>query len=202
MKNIFSIFFLALCIMFAYASNAQMSKKEQKEWKKKIKALKPEQYKTLLDQNKSLGSQVTSLKSELSEVDSKIAEKNSQISNYQDQISELRTQLSAAKSTPKPVASPTRKGGYIDDSKGVIFKVQIGAFKNKDLSKYLNTTENFTGDVGDDGLKRYYLGVFKDYWEADNFKKYLREMGVSEAWIVSFKDGKKVPIKDVLEGVI
>ncbi len=51
MRNIFSVFFLALCIMFAYDSNAQMSKKEKKEWKKKIKALKPEQYKTLLDQN-------------------------------------------------------------------------------------------------------------------------------------------------------
>lgn len=200
MKNIFSIFVLALCVIFAFDSNAQMSKKEQKEWKKKIKALKPEQYKTLLDKNKSLGSEVTALKSELSEVDSKIAEKNSQISNYQDQISELRTQLSAAKSTPKP-AAPTRQGGFIDDSKGVVFKVQIGAFKNKDLSKYLKTTENFTGDV-EDGLKKYYLGVFRDYWEADTFKKYLREMGVSEAWIVSFKDGQKVPIKDVLEGVI
>jgi len=26
-------------------------------------------------------------------------------------------------------------------------------------------------------------------------------MGVKDAWIVSFKDGKRVPIKDVLEGV-
>ena len=51
-------------------------------------------------------------------------------------------------------------------------------------------------------VKKNYLGVFRDYWEADTFKKYLREMGVSEAWIVSFKDGQKVPIKDVLEGVI
>ena len=38
--------------------------------------------------------------------------------------------------------------------------------------------------------------------EADTFKKYLREMGVKDAWIVSFKDGQRVPIKDVLEGVI
>lgn len=199
MRKIFSIFVLALCVLFAYDSNAQMSKNEQKEWKKKIKALKPEQYKTLLDKNKSLSSEVTTLKSELSEVDSKIAEKNSQISNYQDQIAELRTQLSAAKSTP--TVAPVKQGGFIDDSKGVVFKVQIGAFKNKDLSKYLKTTENFTGDE-EDGLKKYYLGIFRDYWEADTFKKYLREMGVSEAWIVSFKDGQKVPIKDVLEGVI
>lgn len=202
MKNIFSIFLLALCVMFAYDSSAQMSKKDKKEWKKRIKDLKPEQYKTLLDQNKSLSSQVTSLKSELAEADSRIAEKNNQIDKYQEQVSDLRSELSEAKSKPKPVAEKPRSGGYIDDSKGVVFKVQIGAFKNKDLSKYLNTTPNFSGTVGDDGLKRYYLGVFRDYWEADTFKKYLREMGVSEAWIVSFKDGEKVPIKDVLEGVI
>ena len=38
--------------------------------------------------------------------------------------------------------------------------------------------------------------------QADTFKKYLREMGVKGAWIVAYKDGKRVPIKDVLEGVI
>jgi hypothetical protein len=27
-------------------------------------------------------------------------------------------------------------------------------------------------------------------------------MGVKDAWIVPYKDGKRVPIKDVLEGVI
>ena len=48
---------------------------------------------------------------------------------------------------------------------------------------------------------RYTLGEFRDYWEADKFKKYLREMGVKDAWIVPYKDGKRVPIKDVLEGV-
>ena len=204
MKNIFSIFFLALCMVIGFNANAQMSKQEQKEWKKKIKALKPQQYKTLLDQNKSLTSQVSSLKSELSEADSKISEKNDQISGYQDQVADLRSQLTAAKNATRKATQPTNDSGNssIIDDKGVVFKVQIGAFRNKDLTKYLNKTKDFSGEVGEDGLKRYTLGAFRDYWEADTFKKYLREMGVKDAWIVSFKDGERVNIKDVLEGVI
>ena len=92
-------------------------------------------------------------------------------------------------------------GSKIDVSKGVVFKVQIGVFRNKDLSKYLDKGENFSGEMDDKGLRKYSLGIFRDYWEADTFKKYLREMGVKDAWIVSFRDGQRVPIKEVLENV-
>ena len=37
---------------------------------------------------------------------------------------------------------------------------------------------------------------------SDNFKKYLREMGVSDAWVVAYKDGNRVELKDALEGTL
>ncbi len=198
MKRIFTLIVVALCFTFAFEAAAQMSKDEAKEWKKRIKALEPEQYKTLIEENKSLKSQVSSLKNELSSVDDRIAVKDDQISQYEGQISDLRNQVAAAKKAPAP--KPVEKAGSIDESTGVVFKVQIGAFTNKDLTKYLKASDNFSGE-SEDGVKKYSLGVFRDYWEADTFKKYLREMGVKDAWIVSFKDGKRVPIKEVLEGV-
>lgn len=181
-----------------------MSKKERKEWKKRAKDLSknPEEYKKLLDENKSLQSQVSSLKAELTKVDDRIAEKDEQILNYQSQVADLRQELSRAQNA-KPVernVSPSPSGGSIDEAKGVVFKVQIGAFTKKDLSKYLDNAKNFNGEE-EDGVRKYTIGVFRDYWEADTFKKYLREMGVKDAWIVSYKDGERVPIKDVLEGV-
>lgn len=204
MKKITAFFSIVLLLSCAFSATAQMSKDEEKEWKKRIKALEPEQYKTLIEENKSLKSQVTSLKNELAGVDDKLGEKDDQIAQYQLQISDLRDQVAKAKAASTTAQPRTTEratsGGSIDESVGVIFKVQIGAFTNKDLSKYLNTTENFTGET-EDGLKKYTLGVFKDYWDADTFKKYLREMGVKDAWIVSFKDGKRIPIKDVLEGI-
>ncbi|WP_421764014.1 Ezrin/radixin/moesin family protein [Ekhidna sp.] len=201
MKKTISLIALALCCVFAFEANAQMDKKEKKEWKKRIKKLEPEQYKQLLDENKSLKGQVTSLKTELGNVDDRLAEKDEQILTYQSQIGDLREELSRLQSKqPAENVASTNTGGSIDENKGIVFKVQLGAYgKKEDLSKYANSP-NF-GAENADGLQKFTIGVFRDYWEADNFKKHLRAMGVKGAWVVSYKDGVRVPIKDVLEGV-
>ena len=196
MKRIVTLLALALFISAGFQAHAQMDKKEKKEWKKRIKALEPEQYKMLIEENKSLKSQVSSLKSELGGVDDMLADKDEQIAQYQKQVSSLRDELAEANTRP---AVPANTGG-INENEGVVFKVQIGAFTNKDLSKYTENSKTFSQDA-EDGVNKVSLGVFKDYWEADTFKKYLREMGVKDAWIVSYRDGKRVPIKEVLEGV-
>lgn len=201
MKKLISLFALVLCASLAFEASAQMSKKEAKEWKKRIKKLQPEQYKQLLDENKSLKGQVTSLRTELNNVDDRIAEKDEQILSYQSQVADLRNELTKAQSAqPSQNVSNSRSGGNIDENKGVVFKVQIGAFMQKDLSKYLDNARNFSGEE-ENGVRKYTIGVFRDYWDADTFKKYLREMGVKDAWIVSYRDGQRVPIKEVLEGV-
>ncbi|WP_436514784.1 Ezrin/radixin/moesin family protein [Ekhidna sp. To15] len=200
MKKTISLIALALCCVFAFEANAQMDKKEKKEWKKRIKKLEPEQYKQLLDENKSLKGQVTSLKTELGNIDDRIAEKDQQILTYQSQVGDLREELSRLQNAqPAENVATNNTGSGIDESKGVVFKVQLGAFGKKDLKKYDNSP-NFSAEDAD-GLQKYTIGVFRDYWEADTFKKYLREMGVKDAWVVSYKDGVRVPIKDVLEGV-
>lgn len=204
MKNIVSLLILLFCVGFSFDASAQMSKKEQKEWKKRIKALSPEQYKTLLDDNKSLKSQNASLKAEVAGVDGRVADKDSQISMLQDQVADLKDQLADALARPEPEPQRTSGpaiGARIDDQTGIVFKVQIGAFKQKDLSKYLDAGDNFSGETDENGLRRYSLGVFREYWDADTFKKYLREMGVKGAFIVSYRDGQRVNIKDVLESI-
>lgn len=202
MRNILVIASLIFCVAFANDATAQMGKKEAKEWKKRIKALSPEQYKSLLEENKSLKGQVSNLKKEVGGVDDRVKDKDDQIAQYQDQVSSLRSELAAAKKkvASAPASKPSGNGEVIDD-KGVVFKVQIGAFRNKNLSKYLKASKNFNGEE-EGGVRKYTIGIFKDYWEADTFKKYMREMGVKDAFIVSYKDGKRVPIKQVLEGVI
>ncbi|SNS52546.1 hypothetical protein SAMN05421640_0520 [Ekhidna lutea] len=201
MKKSISLIALALCCVFAFEANAQMDKKEKKEWKKRIKKLEPEQYKQLLDENKSLKGQVTSLKTELGNIDDRIADKDEQILTYQSQIGDLREELSRLQSAkPAENIASNNTGGNIEENKGVVFKVQLGAYgKKEDLSKYDNSA-NF-GAENKDGLQKFTIGVFRDYWEADTFKKHLRAMGVKDAWVVSYKDGVRVPIKEVLEGV-
>ncbi|MEQ8549084.1 MAG: SPOR domain-containing protein [Cyclobacteriaceae bacterium] len=205
MKKSITILAAIMCFGVAFNATAQMDKQEYKEWKKRIKALEPEQYKTLIEENKSLNSQVSGLKKELAGIDDKISDKDDQIAQYQDQIANLRDQVTSAKKAannaqPKAAERSADNSGGIDENTGIVFKVQIGAFAAKDLKKFAQSAKNFSSD-SDGNINRYTIGSFRDYWEADTFKKYLREMGVKDAWIVSFKDGKRVPIKDVLEGV-
>ena len=202
---------LLLCTLLALgtisASYAQLSKDEKKEWKKKAKdyAKNPEALKTLVDEHQTLSDKVSSLEADNANFQSRLSDKDAKISEMEDDMTKLRSDLGAAKkeiremkATPTE-AAPTKKGPSM---KGVVFKVQIGAFRNKDLSKYFENNENFTGETDGDGTQKITLGQFADYWEADTFKKYLREMGVKDAWIVPYKDGVRVAIKDVLEGVV
>ena len=202
MKKFTTLFILILGLAVSFDAMSQLSKKEKKEWKKRVKSLTAEQYKSLVDENKGLKSQIARLNDELSTNDAANKERNDQIAQYEAQMKEMRKQMAASAKKAKEVttsrSSMTKKR---PDVKGIAFKVQIGAFQNKDLSKYLDKSDSFFGEVGEDGLMRYTLGVFRDYWEADTFKKYMREMGVSDAWIISYRDGVRVPIKEVLENI-
>ena len=135
-----------------------------------------------------------------------MSESQKAVTEKETEISELKKQLEEAK-TAAPAESPAQATESVvphvePNAQGVIFKVQIGAFKNKDLTKYFDNSKFFSGDVDGDGTKKYTVGYFSEYWEANNFKKYLREMGVKDAWIVPYKGKERLNIKDVLEGVV
>lgn len=204
MKKITLLFTIIMVGAITFNASAQMDKKEKKEWKKKAKeySKSPEQLKQLVDDNQALQGQVNSLKADNTGLQSKISDKDAKISELQDDMAKLRSDLAAAKAAAKeakPKPTEMKAGEKMID--GVVFKVQIGAFRNKDLSKYFDNNENFGGESAD-GTQKITLGQFRDYWEADTFKKYLREMGVKDAWIVPYRDGVRVEIKDVLEGVV
>ena len=196
------IFCLAL-IFSASQSFAQLSKKEKKEWKKKAKeyAKQPQNLKQLIEDKDAAQGQLTSLNQKVTELQASVSDKDARIAELEDQLSRSRSELTAARAEiaqlkESPVVNP------MDFSKGVIFKVQIGAFKNKDLAKYFDNNPNLGGEVKENEPQKITIGIFRDYWEADKFKKYMREMGVKDAWIVPYRDGQRVEIKDVLEGVV
>ncbi len=195
------LFLSALLTFFAAgALHAQLSKQEAKEWKKTKKSMSTEDFKTMVDQNTELQQQVNQLTADLSTSEAELQQRKEDVAVLQGKIQNLEQDIAEAQVID--VSSGTASTANTKVSKGVLFKVQIGAFRNKDLSKYFGASDNFGGEVDSDGTQRYTLGNFADYWQADKFKKYLREMGVKDAWIVPYKDGRRVPMKDVLEGVI
>jgi hypothetical protein len=211
---------LGLNIVFAQSAE---DKKLKKEWAKKVKTMDPLEIKKLMEQNDELLAEKNTLTGKITNLESKIKIKEELNRNLVTELDSLKASKTstaesavsnvvvAPKTTSKSapvVTAPINTAGdktYKADKlnyNGVIFKVQVGAFKNKDLSKYLDNNKNFSGDTDADGQRKYTLGLFTDYWEADNFKKLLREMGVNDAWVVAYKAGQRTSIKEVLEGAV
>jgi outer membrane murein-binding lipoprotein Lpp len=198
------IHFLCLALIFVGTNSfAQLSKEETKEWKRKAKefAKNPASLKQLIEDKQIADTQVGELNQKLTQLQSSVSDKDARITQLEEESTQLKAQLATAQAQATQAQSNPSPHS-MDFSKGVVFKVQIGAFRRKDLAKYFENNPNFGGEATEEGVQRYTIGVFRDYWEADLFKKYMRDMGVKDAWIVPYKDGQRVEMKDVLEGVV
>ncbi|MFQ3575559.1 MAG: Ezrin/radixin/moesin family protein [Cytophagales bacterium] len=191
-------YFLIFFAFFTMLLNAQSN--DDKEWAKKLKAMKPADLRRLSEEAEESKHQVEMLKNESES-------KRREIESLKNEVESLKqaSQNSVKMPLQKNESDVSKNGFHRQKSthKGVTFKVQIGAFRNKDLTKYFDNNPNFSGEVDSDGIKKYTLGYFNDYWEADTFKKYLREMGVKDAWVVPYNQkGERLNMRDVLEGIV
>lgn len=205
-------------------------KSEVREWKQRKNDMEPLQLKDLIEENHRLKMQKRDLDTYIKELELHIKlqqQKTEQLSKLHAE--KERLYIAGAGSTPRELEDLTpgsyrvdvEKGqvfidGVLDNRygvdkqtgkpyiKGIIFKVQVSATKDIDLSDVLVDDShhiNLEQEKVDD-LNKYTIGHFRNYWEADKLKKGLRKMGVRWAWIVPYKDGKRVLLKEVLDTVI
>lgn len=104
----------------------------------------------------------------------------------------------AKKVEKKPIKKSTKKIIAKKPSSKVEFKVQIAAsrkfiseksFKNLEAVKYL---------IIDDYYK-YYYGNASSLVEIKKYLTKAREVGYKDAWVVAFKNGKRISIKEALK---
>ena len=204
---------ISLLLCFSTVGFGQMTKDEIKEWKTKMKSLTPESYKQLVEDKEEADANVnalsadnTKLLDQVNSLNSENAKLASDVDDYKRAAKEASDKLTQQKKSADSTASAsgTVSNTYGMYSKsgasGMTYKVQIGAFKKFNITKYFNKHQNFSGEIDDDGTMKYTLGEFTDYWEADKFKQFLREMGVEGAWVVAYKDGKRQIMKEAREG--
>ncbi len=82
--------------------------------------------------------------------------------------------------------------------KGLVFRVQIGyyPFRRKVLFEALEVDASRASKK----YVRYYSGFFRSYKEATAYKEQIREeIGIEDAFLVSYFDGEKVNIKEAIE---
>ena len=206
----FRIISLAFFMAISSLGFSQMTKDEKKVWKKKLKSMDLEGFKQFSEAKEEAESQVSSLSEEKTTLESKVSNLESENNKVESDVADYKK---AAKEAAEKLANEKVKADSVGadayglysrggGTAGLVYKVQIGSFKKFDITKYFNNHQNFSGEIDDDGNMKYTLGAFPDYWEADKFKKFLREMGVNGAWVVAYKQGKRVDMKAAREGAL
>ncbi|MBP6414357.1 MAG: N-acetylmuramoyl-L-alanine amidase [Bacteroidia bacterium] len=81
----------------------------------------------------------------------------------------------------------------------VIYKVQFSS-SDKKIPLTSNQFKQLKGvsEYVENGMYKYTVGNFNDFNEAMNLQKEIRTNGFKEAFVVAFKDGKRINMKDAL----
>ena len=116
-----------------------------------------------------------------------------------DYKSNLNTAISAEEIVEPPTSTDTPDTSYSID-KSIIFKVQIAAGSKKLATK----SYNFKGLSPISRTKakkfyRYFYGNTSSYDTVVELKKEARDKGYKKAYIVAYKNGKKIAVKTALK---
>jgi len=95
----------------------------------------------------------------------------------------------------KPVTAVSKKS--------VVFKVQVGVFKNEPpadkQAKYKEIKGGVQQETTSTGLIRYTTGSTNDYAEAQKIKNKMKALGIDDAFVIAFFNGQYITIQEALE---
>ncbi len=102
---------------------------------------------------------------------------------------------SGVREVPKDeIGDGGNSGGF---KKGeTIYRIQIGAFRNRLSKSVFGDAEDLIWIEGDDGLFRYYSGEFTSKQAAANHRIKMMTNGYDGSFIVVFKDGDRLKLED------
>jgi len=92
---------------------------------------------------------------------------------------------------PIPVDAPLPKGVY--------YKVQVGAFRNKIPQNLFDGFAPLHGESVSNGVVRYTAGFYMTLERAKSAKNQIRDLGYKDAFVVAYKDGVRIPIYDAIK---
>ena len=92
------------------------------------------------------------------------------------------------------------KENMMNKEDGLVFKIQIGVFKNKPNADALNAIPPISEVyLADRGLTKYFSGRYKTFGEANSNVAKVQEAGFSGAFVVVFKDGVQITLTEELK---
>ncbi|HAI76730.1 MAG TPA: hypothetical protein DCM08_10830 [Microscillaceae bacterium] len=203
MKYFFCVCFLGLAIGFsAHPTKAQndLSNEQISRYQAELKSLgrPPERFKYFKDSVNSMGAVLDSMALKVKQINDKNIKQQEVLSSQRLKVNELYAELERLRNQ-----KPTKNGTPPPNQRNIFFKIQIAAFKKESkLGNFLDKNSKFVRSEVDeaDGMRKYTIANFINYWEAKQLERYLLDKG-AQVFIVGYEDGKRVnDIKKLLEG--
>jgi SMC interacting uncharacterized protein involved in chromosome segregation len=167
--------------------------KAQKLPKEEIRALKnelrgleknPEKYRQLKQQALELDNQIKDKQASQ-------ASQSVQMNELQKQLDQRELQINSLKADMGKLGKKLASSQDVT-AKEVVFRVQVGAYRNARIAKILRQNSNFTVETDAEGVKKYLVGKFNSYWEAKKLSDNLSNKG-AQAYVVGYIDGQRIP---------
>lgn len=83
---------------------------------------------------------------------------------------------------------------------GIVYSVQVGAFRKPIPADLFGDMIPVMGERAGNGLTRYTVGLFDDFAAANAAKNMVRERGYRDAFVVAYKDGRRVSLAQARSG--
>ena len=94
--------------------------------------------------------------------------------------------------SPYSMSSPVPVDVPLPD--GVVYKIQLGAFRNPSAAKTFKDLTPLSGETLDNGVTKYYAGLFRRFADANDALRKVYEYGFKDAFIVAFYNQKTINI--------
>jgi len=120
-----------------------------------------------------------------------------EIDNVPDVLTQSIFNFSKTNATPYNNSNPIPKIEKMPQ--GLIFMVQIGAFRNAIPQDHFKGFSPIKAEDAGNGITRYTAGLFKTFDVADIAKTEIRSIGYSDAFVVAFYNGKRININKAKE---
>lgn len=201
MRMLTRIIILLLMVSFGYQAHAQkLTKEEKKALKAQLKKYRKnpellrdltEETDALREENRELQSRINQMESERSHANAQVSQKEREIMDLNNRLLDAQEALRQQNEEPPAVMVPREVA-----ETGTHFRIQIGAYEKTYIP------ENLAGDDmgldSQDGLQKVTVGKFTDYQAAKELRKYIRNIGIKDAFIVAYRDGVRVDLDEVV----
>ena len=81
---------------------------------------------------------------------------------------------------------------------GIVFKVQIGAFRKPVPGEVFSDMTPVMGETVGTGLVRYTAGLFTGFQQAAQAKDKVRSRGYNDAFVVAYRNGERIPLGEAM----